>query len=467
MIASRLLAPGLATLLALAFTGCGGGGSTDATPQNANKYVQSTFIANDAAAYQPTLGAQAGFVDAWGIAIRPAGLPGHFWVLAGDKSYEYLGGVTGKTVAPCTTAGALCADLAPLPLNTVTFPDFPVDTTTGLPDIVNNHATGVVFNGNAASFVITQTPVAASTNLAPITAGAKFLFATNYGAIYAWTERKHADGVTYDRADTAVKVFDSRNNPNDCGQFYGMTLSPTSNRLYVADFGTDTSGACNNVAAIANVPKSFKVRVFDGTLQGDGTLREITSTLNAGGAFASPFAADPTNMVAGDFVPWNVELVGTSIFVAYAKVQQDPAAPVGTPWPANEVHAPGAGRIAEFDLDGKLVAVWKDGGLLNAPWGMAKAPGNFGALSGTLLVGNFGDYDEGGSLGAVTAFDTGSRTAVNVMRNPDGTPLLVPGIWGMVFGNGDTLGDSNALYYASGPNGEIDGTFGALRYAAP
>ena len=408
-----------------------------------------------------------GSTDARAVARPPcpAGLPGHFWVLAGDKSYEYLGGVTGKTVAPCTGVGELCADLAPLPANTVSFPDFPLDAA-GKPDIINNHSTGVVFNANAANFVITQMPNAASTNLAPITAGAKFLFATNYGAIYAWTERKHADG-TYDRSDTTVKLFDNRLNASDCGQFYGMTLSPTSNRLYVADFGTDTSGACNNVAAIANVPKSFKVRVFDGTLQGDGTLREITSTLNGGAAFTSPFAANPATIVAGDFVPWNVELIGTSIFVAFAQVQQNPAAAVGTPWPANEVHAPGAGRIAEFDLDGKLIAVWNDGGLLNAPWGMAKAPGDFGALSNTLLVANFGDYDKGGSLGAIVAFDRGSRSAVNVMRNSDGSPLLVPGIWGMVFGNGDTLGDSNALYYASGPNGEIDGTFGLLRYSAP
>ena len=116
-------------------------------------------------------------------------------MLAGNKSYEYVGDVTGKTTPPCTAAGALCADLAPLPVNTVTLPGFPLDAATHQPDIVNNHATGVVFNANAASFVITQTPSAASTNLAPITAGAKFLFATNFGAIYAWTERKHTDGT--------------------------------------------------------------------------------------------------------------------------------------------------------------------------------------------------------------------------------------------------------------------------------
>jgi hypothetical protein len=162
-------------------------------------------------------------------------------VLAGDKSYEYVGDVTGKTVPPCATASALCADLAPLLANTVTLPDFPVDPLTGEADISNDHATGVVFNAQATSFVITQTPSAPSVNASPITAGAKFLFATNFGAIYAWTERKHADGSGYDRSDSALEVFDSRLDPADCGQFYGMAISPTSNRLYVADFGTDTS----------------------------------------------------------------------------------------------------------------------------------------------------------------------------------------------------------------------------------
>lgn len=457
----------LAVSLAAALGACGGGGSTEDNGKIlANSYIRTTFVANDAAAYGPTLGTESRMVDAWGIAIRPAGLPGHFWVLAGDKSYEYLGDVTGKTVPPCTTSGALCADLAPLPSNTIGFPDFPLDPATGQADIVNNHATGVVFNAQASAFVISQTPSAPSTNLAPITTGAKFIFATNFGAIYAWTERKHADGSGYDRAATGTKIFDSRADPNDCGQLYGLAISPTSDRLYAADFGTDTR-LCSSAAAVAGVPKSFRVRVFGSALQADGMLREITTTLNGGAAFTNPFAARPNAIVSGDFVPWNVQVIGSSVFVAYAQVQQDPSAAVGTPWPANEVHAPGAGRIAEFDLDGKLVAVWNDRGLLNAPWGFALAPAHFGGLSNTLLVGNFGDYDEGGSKGGITAFETASRIAVNQARNPDGSPLLVPGIWGMVFGNGDTLGDADALYFAAGPNGELDGEFGALRYRAP
>jgi len=258
-------------------------------------------------------------------------------------------------------------------------------------------------------------------------------------------------------------VFDTRNNPNDCGQFYGLTINETAGRLYAADFGTDTSAACNNPTAIAGVPKSFRIRVFDKTLNADSTLNEITAPLNGGNAFVNPLVGQPGNIKAGDYVPWNVAAIGTSIFVAYVQVQQDPNAADGIPFPANEVHGPSAGRIVEFDVDGKLIAVWNDAGRLNAPWGMALAPAGFGTASNTLLVGNFGDYDAGGSHGAIVAFDTTTHSATDVLRNPDGTPLLVPGIWGMVFGNGDTLGDANALYYAAGPNGEVDGLFGVVR----
>jgi len=424
-----------AAVLGTALTACH---DEDLPAGGIDSYSEHIFVANDAA-YQPSVATNASFIDSWGIAIRPAGVPGHFWVLAGNKSYEYVGDVTGKTVAPCSAVSQLCGGLAPLPTNEVSFPDFPTTADgSGAPDIVNNHATGVVFNGNSQSFVITQTPSPASTDVTPVTNGAAFLFATNYGAIYAWTERKNADG-SFDRSAEALKVFDARVT-GDGGQFYGLAISPNSDRLYVADFGS-----------------SFSVRVFSSTLVG-GQLQEITA-----GGFKNPFITAPAAVQAGDYVPWNVQTIGTSVFVAYVQVQQDPSAATGVPFPANEVHAAAAGRLVEFDLDGNLIAVWDDSGMLVAPWGMAVAPANFGALSNRLLVGNFGDYD-GVNLGAIVAFDMKTKKAVNYLRATDGTPMLVPGIWGMLFGNGYTLGDSNALYFASGPNGELDGAFGSIRY---
>jgi uncharacterized protein (TIGR03118 family) len=432
---TRLVVGALVT--ASLFTACGGDDDTNpagSTPVKApqNSYSQQTFVANKQAPYKPEVATEPEFIDAWGIAIRPAGVPGHFWVLAGNKSYEYAGDVTGRVVAPCIKVSALCADLAPLASNQVTIPDFPTtvdDSGAVVPDIAEHHATGVVFNANPNSFVVTQTP----TTGAAITAGAKFLFATSFGTISAWTERKKADG-SFERPASAVTVIDQ--SAHGAG-FYGLAVSPDSSRLYVADFGAD-----------------LKVKVFD------PSFKEIA---NAG--FKNPFVSNQTAIKAGDFAPWNVQVLNNHVFVTYAQLQEnpDPKVPRGQAWPGNEVHAATAGRLAEFDLDGKLISVWNDAGLLNAPWGLAIAPADFGALSNTLLVANFGDYD-GVNTGAIVAFDMTTRKAVNYLRGPDGKPVLVPGIWGMVFGNGDTLGDTNALYFAAGPEDEADGVFGSLRY---
>jgi uncharacterized protein (TIGR03118 family) len=163
-----------------------------------------------------------------------------------------------------------------------------------------------------------------------------------------------------------------------------------------------------------------------------------------------------------------VQVIGSSVFVMYAQAQEDPNNP-GMAYPGNEVHALGAGRLVQFDLNGKQIAIWNDNGDLNAPWGIVQAPANFGLLSGKMLVGNFGDFDgltsNGFNRGSVLVFDPTTRSPIGRMQGTDGNPLLLPGLWGMTFGNGDTLGDTNALYFASGPQNEADGLFGSIRYS--
>lgn len=388
-------------------------------PQAAeNKYKETRFVANKAS-YKAEV-VEPEMINAWGLAIRPVGAGGHFWVTAKETSFEYVGDVKD----------AADPALRKLHTDSLKYVKLPVG---GKENVV----TGTVFSDSTKDFIITQTVE----GVEPITAPSKFLFASDGGIISAWTERKKADG-TFDRAPAANKVIDQS---EEGAQFFGLTLSKAYDRLYVADFGAKPG-----------------VKVFDGNFK----------PLNVN--FDQPFDENKNGKVdPGEYAPFNIHGMATPngessyhIFVTYAKTQACPEEEVkkntckkGELFVGEEdTSVPGNGRLAEFTEDGKLVAVWKDGGKLSAPWGLAYAPSNFGALSGRLLVGNFGD-------GTIAAYDAKTRDYVDVMKDEKGKTVKIDKIWGILFGNGESLGDSNALYFAAGPDDEQDGLFGSLRPA--
>ncbi len=66
-----------------------------------NSYAQANFATSKA-----SYGAAFTFndmVDAWGIAIRPAGAGRHFWVTAGGKSHQFIGDVTASATPSLRT----------------------------------------------------------------------------------------------------------------------------------------------------------------------------------------------------------------------------------------------------------------------------------------------------------------------------------------------------------------------------
>ncbi|MGH3929040.1 MAG: TIGR03118 family protein, partial [Pseudonocardiaceae bacterium] len=81
----------------------------------------------------------------------------------------------------------------------------------------------------------------------------------------------------------------------------------------------------------------------------------------------------------------------------------------------------------------------------------------FGTMGGKVLVGNFG------GAGRIAAFDDGTGDFVDYLRDKAGAPVGIDGLWNILFGNGESLGEANALYFAAGPAEEKDGLFGALR----
>ena len=82
------------------------------------------------------------------------------------------------------------------------------------------------------------------------------------------------------------------------------------------------------------------------------------------------------------YAPFGIQNLKGLIFVTYAKTQ---------PGSDDEVDGKGLGVVDVFLTDGTFFGRVAKGDGLNAPWGMAWAPADFGPFSGDLIVGNFGD----------------------------------------------------------------------------
>jgi uncharacterized protein (TIGR03118 family) len=147
------------------------------------------------------------------------------------------------------------------------------------------------------------------------------------------------------------------------------------------------------------------------------------------------------------YVPFGIQNVGGNIVVTYAYRE---------PGSEDEAHGPALGYVTVFDRFGKLVARLDHGAYLNAPWGIALAPSDFGPFSHRLLIGNFGD-------GTIHAFNTFSGKLEGTVLDTQGNPLKIDGLWALSFG-GDTghSGLATELFFTAGPNDESDGLFGKI-----
>ena len=149
------------------------------------------------------------------------------------------------------------------------------------------------------------------------------------------------------------------------------------------------------------------------------------------------------------YSPFNVRAIGDKVYVTYARQDGD-----GDVLPGN-----GAGFVSVFDTDGNFLNRFASGQHLKTPWGMAMAPANFGEFGGALLVANNGN-------GRINAFDPASGSFLGQLRDGDGAPVVIDGLFGLDFGNGRTSGDTDALYFTAAPDNHRHGLFGSLRVVA-
>jgi uncharacterized protein (TIGR03118 family) len=246
--------------------------------------------------------------------------------------------------------------------------------------------TGTVFNGSS-DFQISS---------AAGTGPARFLFADVGGHISGWNPAVSATAT--------VSVV----NMSGSGAVYtGLAIQEggTGSRLYAANFSR-------------------------------GAVDMFNSSFNYIGSFTDT-SVDP------GYAPFNVQSIGTSVFVMYAKVGAG----------GEEEAGPGFGFVDEFNRDGLLLRRFASHGALDAPWGIAKAPANFGMFSNDILVGNFGD-------GRINAFDPVTGAFVGTISDVNGQAIENEGLWGIAFGNGANAGNVNSLYFAAGVGDEEHGLFG-------
>ncbi len=260
--------------------------------------------------------------------------------------------------------------------------------------------TGQVFNPDRAGFVVHDA--------AGHSGSALFIFASENGAIDAWNPGVGATGP----GPSTVTETPVSNGAN--AVYKGLAIAQASDGhtyLYATNF------------------RSGRVEVYDSNFQ---------PARLPGGLFTDP-------AIPAGYAPFGIQELAGKLYVTYAK--QNAAL-------HDDVAGQGHGFVDVFTNDGALIRRLVSHGQLNSPWGLALAPAGFGGFGGALLVGNFGD-------GHINAYNPDTGTHLGQLRGPGGHPIVIDGLWGLRFGNGNAA-KTGELVFSAGPNGEADGLLGKI-----
>src|SRR5215470_474856 len=288
---------------------------------------------------------------------------------------------------------------------------------------------GIVYDGfGNAQFVNVNTPAAASTtpgqptgvvyngttsfNVPGSSLPAQFLFATADGLIEAYNPN-------VDPANAFIAV-----NNSGKASYTGLTIvevSPGGFALLAANF------------------KQGRVDYFDTNFHPFVISPGIHAVEPGSGAILSPY---------------NVQTLGRDVVVTFAGRGANGQVLTGN----------GLGFAAVFQSRGTPVTILR-GTSLNAPWGIAQAPADFGRLNHLLLIGNSGS-------GTIAAFDPYSGKFYSLVEDTTGVPILIDGLHALGFGATGAAGDPsfanqqsgafNSLYFTAGPVGGTHGLVGNL-----
>jgi len=159
------------------------------------------------------------------------------------------------------------------------------------------------------------------------------------------------------------------------------------------------------------------------------------------------------------YVPFNVQAIGNDIVVTYALHEGS------SPF---ETDGPGLGIVDVYTSNGQLLRRLQHGDWLNAPWGVALAPLDFGRFGHDLLIGQFAGGGDTQSSGFIAAYDLATGKFDGLLEDASGKPLAINGIWSLSPGNVSPNNSDPAaapaaeIYFTAGPNHGSGGLFGYL-----
>ncbi len=255
----------------------------------------------------------------------------------------------------------------------------------------------------------------------------------------------------------------------------GFPLPNKANAAFIFDGGDGVlsawnGGAGNNAFRVAN---NWKTASYTGlTLASSGGANFLyAANFKSGKIEVWDTAWNPVTWmpfhdpaIPAGFANFNIQSVGSWLFVTYAKVGANGRQEVGA----------GKGFVDIFNTDGTLVKRFASRGVLNSPWGVTMAPAAFlqdqdmtkgsaesGAGSGkvdltqpVILLGNFGD-------GHINVFTLDGFFLGQLQSHKQ--VITIDGLWALGFApTTATTISQNWLFFTAGPDMEADGVFGYL-----
>ena len=259
--------------------------------------------------------------------------------------------------------------------------------------------TGQVFNSDPNAFTVSDSHGNSGQAL--------FIFDTENGTIDGWAPNVNPNGTN---PSTVTEV--ARDNGANA-VYKGLAEATVKGKsfLYATNF------------------RSGRVEAYDSS---------FTPVEMPGGLFVDP------GLPAG-YGPFGIAEIQGQLYVTFA--QQDATL-------HDDVSGPGHGFVDVFTNTGAFVRRLVTRGSLNSPWGLALAPRSFGRFGGDLLVGNFGN-------GLINVYNPANGAPLGRLRQPNGLPIQIDGLWGLRFGNGNAA-KTGELLFSAGPSDESHGLLGKI-----